>query len=101
MPDDEKFQSLTRGDFQNILTIPTRWMDNDIYGHVNNVIYYAWFDTVINRYLIDSGGLDIQQGTVIGIAVETRCNFFHPVAFPETIDAGLRVNSLGNTSVCY
>lgn len=91
----------SRRDFPHILTIPTRWIDNDIYGHVNNVVYYAYFDTVINAYLIDRGGLDIHHGQVIGIAVETKCSFYQPIAFPDQIDAGLRVAHLGNSSVRY
>lgn len=90
-----------RGEFRHILSIPTRWMDNDVYGHVNNALYYAFFDTVINHYLIEVGGLDIHHGAVIGLAVETRCNYFAPIAFPDVIDAGLRVAHLGNSSVRY
>jgi len=87
--------------YPHFLAIPTRWMDNDIYGHVNNVVYYSYFDTVVNEYLIREGGLDIHEGAVIGIAVETRCNFFASLEFPETIDAGLAVLHLGNSSVRY
>jgi len=76
-------------------------MDNDIYGHVNNVTYYSYFDTVINRYLIDHGGLDIQTAPIIGIAAETQCRFRRPFAYPEPVDAGLRVAHLGNSSVRY
>ena len=90
-----------RADYGHFLVIPTRWMDNDIYGHVNNVVYYSWFDTVINRYLIDEGGLDIQAAPVIGIAVETQCRFRRSFAYPEPVDAGLRVAHLGNSSVRY
>jgi acyl-CoA thioester hydrolase len=90
-----------RGDYGHFLAIPTRWMDNDVYGHVNNVVYYSYFDTVINRYLIEAGGLDIQASPVIGIAVETMCRFRRSFAFPETIDAGLRVGHLGKSSVRY
>ena len=81
--------------------ITTRWMDNDVYGHVNNVIYYSYFDTVINEYLIRAGGLDIHDGSVVGYAVETTCRFHRSFSFPDTIDAGLRVGHLGNTSVRY
>ncbi len=81
--------------------LATRWMDNDVYQHVNNVVYYSYFDTVINRYLIEAGGLDIQASPVIGIAVETLCRFRKSFAFPETVDAGLRVGHLGNSSVRY
>ncbi|MAN81027.1 MAG: thioesterase [Rhodospirillaceae bacterium] len=91
----------TRDAYPHILEIQTRWMDNDIYGHVNNVTYYSYFDTVVNSYLIDAGGLDIHDGTVVGFAVETTCRFFKPVAFPEKLAAGLRVGKLGNSSVRY
>jgi acyl-CoA thioester hydrolase len=90
-----------RGDYRHFLTIPTRWMDNDVYGHVNNVVYYSYFDTVINRYLIEAGGLDIHAAPVIGIAVETLCKFRRSLAFPQEIDAGLRIGHLGNSSVRY
>jgi len=83
------------------LAIPTRWMDNDIYGHVNNVVYYSYFDTVINTYLIEAGGLDIHAGEIVGFAVETSCRFHRPVAFPDVIDACIRVTKLGNSSVRY
>jgi acyl-CoA thioester hydrolase len=91
----------TRARFAHFLDVPTRWMDNDIYGHVNNVVYYAYFDTVINRYLIEAGGLDIAAGPIIGLAVETGCRFLRPLAFPEVLEAGLRVGHLGNSSVRY
>lgn len=94
-------KSRTRGYYPHFLAIPTRWMDNDIYGHVNNTVYYSYFDTVVNEYLIRAGGLDIHQGDVIGLAVETRCSFFAPLEFPETIDAGLAVSHLGKSSVRY
>lgn len=90
-----------REDFWHHLTLPTRWMDNDIYGHVNNVVYYSFFDTVINRYLIEQGGLDIHRGEVIGLAVETACQFLQPLAYPDVIEAGLRVAHLGTSSVRY
>ncbi len=94
----------TRARYRHFLAIPTRWMDNDIYGHVNNVVYYSYFDTVINRYLIERGGLDIfsqAEHAVIGLAVETQCRFRRPLHFPQTIDAGLRVGHLGRSSVRY
>jgi acyl-CoA thioester hydrolase len=81
--------------------IPLRWKDNDVYGHVNNVEYYSFFDTVINEYLISSGGLDIHAGEVIGVCAESHCTFLASVAFPETVIAGLRVGKLGNSSVRY
>ena len=90
-----------RSDYPHWLHIPTRWMDNDVYGHVNNVVYYSFFDTVINEFLITQGGLDIHEGPVIGLAVESQCRFFSPLAFPQTIEAGLRVGHLGQTSVRY
>jgi acyl-CoA thioester hydrolase len=83
------------------LAIPTRWADNDVYGHVNNVEFYAFFDTVINAYLVDPGGLDIHAGDVIGLCVESHCRFDRPLAFPEVVDAGMRVAHLGRSSVRY
>ncbi len=91
----------TRADYRHWLEIPTRWMDNDVYGHVNNVVYYSYFDTVINAYLIDAGKLDIERGAVIGLCVESQCRYFKPLAFPDRIDAGLRVGRLGSSSVRY
>jgi len=90
-----------REDYRYFLDIPTRWMDNDIYGHVNNVVYYSYFDTVINRFLIDEAGLDIHNGSVIGIAVESMCRFHASFAYPETIAAALRVARIGTSSVRY
>lgn len=81
--------------------ITSRWMDNDVYGHINNVVYYSYFDTAVNGHLIDAGGLDIEAGTTIGLVIETHCNYFAPLAFPQTIDAGLRVAHLGRSSVRY
>ncbi|MEN8820962.1 MAG: thioesterase family protein [Abyssibacter sp.] len=88
-------------DFPHQLHIPTRWKDNDVYGHVNNVEYYSYFDTVINDYLIRRGGLDIHAGAVIGLAIETGCKFHRSLAFPEQVTACLRVDHLGNSSVRY
>jgi acyl-CoA thioester hydrolase len=88
-------------DYPHVLAIPTRWMDNDVYGHVNNVQYYAYFDTVINEYLIRSGGLDIHAGGVIGVCAESHCTYHAGLAFPETVQAGLRVAKLGRSSVRY
>ena len=90
-----------RADMPHHLAIPTRWADNDIYGHVNNVEFYAFFDTVINRFLIEEGALDIHAGEVIGLCVESHCRFDRPLAFPEVIDAGMRVGHLGTSSVRY
>jgi len=91
----------TRKDYGHWLRIPTRWMDNDVYGHVNNVVYYSYFDTVINAYLIEAGKLDIEHGPVIGLCVESQCRYFKPISFPDRIDAGLRVGRLGSSSVRY
>jgi acyl-CoA thioester hydrolase len=91
----------TRADYRHFLAIPTRWMDNDTYGHVNNVTYYSYFDTVVNEHLIQAGGLDIRNAPVVGFVVETSCRFHRPLSFPETIDAGMRVTKLGRTSVTY
>ncbi len=88
-------------EYPHRLAIPTRWHDNDVYGHVNNVEYYAFFDTVINAYLIREGGLDILGGDVIGLCAESHCEFKHELAFPETVTAGLRVGHLGSSSVRY
>ena len=87
--------------YRHRLAIPTRWADNDVYGHVNNVEYYAFFDTVINAWLIREGGLDIHEGDVIGLCAESHCTFHAPLAFPETVQAGLRVAHLGRSSVRY
>jgi acyl-CoA thioester hydrolase len=81
--------------------ITTRWMDNDAYGHVNNVVYYSWFDTAVNAYLIEHGALDIHQGEVIGLVIETQCNYFASLAFPQTVHAGIRVAHVGTSSVRY
>jgi acyl-CoA thioester hydrolase len=88
-------------EYPHRLAIPTRWHDNDVYGHVNNVEYYAYFDTVINEYLITQGGLDIHGGEVIGLCAESHCEFKAPLAFPGTVTAALRVAHLGRSSVRY
>lgn len=90
-----------RRDYPHLASVPTRWADNDIYGHVNNVQYYAVFDTVINTWLIREGGLDIHQGPVIGLCAESHCTFLAAIAFPHDIQAGLRVGHLGSSSVRY
>ena len=90
-----------RRDYRHFLAIPTRWMDNDSYGHVNNVVYYAYFDTVVNEHLIRAAGLDIRNSSAIGLVVETFCRFHRPLSFPAVVDAGLRVARLGSTSVKY
>jgi acyl-CoA thioester hydrolase len=91
----------TLADYPAHLPIQTRWMDNDVYGHVNNVVYYSWFDTAVNRFLIDKGVLDIAKSEVIGLVVATNCAYFASVAFPDEIVAGLRVAHLGTSSVRY
>ena len=91
----------TRADYRHFLSIPTRWMDNDTYGHVNNVTYYSYFDTVVNEHLVNAGGLDIRNGDVVGFVVETSCRYFRPLSFPDTIDAGMRIAKLGRSSVTY
>ncbi|MBI5483312.1 MAG: acyl-CoA thioesterase [Deltaproteobacteria bacterium] len=90
-----------RSDYRHFHTITTRWMDNDTYGHVNNVIYYSWFDTAVNQFLIANGVLDIERSPVIGLVIETQCNYFAPLAFPDRITIGIRVAKLGNSSVRY
>jgi acyl-CoA thioester hydrolase len=90
-----------RADYRHFLSIPTRWKDNDVYGHVNNVEYYSYFDTVINTWLITEGGLDIHRGAAIGLCAESHCRFLREIAFPGSVDAGLRVEKLGNSSVRY
>ena len=90
-----------RSAYKAFRSIGTRWMDNDAYGHVNNVVYYSWFDTAVNAYLIEHGVLDIHHGQAIGLVIETQCNYFSPLAFPQTVEAGLRVARLGSTSVRY
>jgi acyl-CoA thioester hydrolase len=91
----------TREEYRFFLEIPTRWMDNDVYRHVNNVTYYSWFDTVVARFLLGSGAINLTDSKVIGVVVETLCRYHAPVAFPETVTAGLRVERLGNTSIRY
>lgn len=90
-----------RADYRAFTAISTRWSDNDIYGHVNNSVYYFWFDTAVNEYLIRAGALDIHGGSTIGLVVETGCAYFAPTAFPDTIHAGIRVDHIGTSSVRY
>ncbi|MFN3819371.1 acyl-CoA thioesterase [Blastomonas sp.] len=96
-----KPQRPVRSDYTTFTTITTRWSDNDIYGHVNNSVYYFWFDTAVNEYLIRAGALDIHAGETIGLVVETGCAYFAPTAFPDTIHAGIRVDHIGSSSVRY
>ena len=96
-----KPQAQPRSAYRVFRSLTTRWMDNDAYGHVNNVIYYSWFDTAVNAYLIEQGVLDIAHGETIGLVVETQCHYFAPLAFPQTVEAGIRVARLGASSVRY
>ena len=91
----------TRADYRVFYPVTTRWMDNDIYGHVNNVTYYSYFDTAANRYLIEEGGLDIEDSRIVGYVVNSGCQYHAPITYPEDIQAGLRVDRLGNSSVQY
>jgi len=91
----------TRNAYRHFQSIPTRWMDNDVYGHVNNVVYYSYFDTVVNQYLIEQHALSIENSKVIGLVVETQCQYFASITFPDVVHAGLRVAKLGNSSVRY
>jgi acyl-CoA thioester hydrolase len=91
----------SRDDYRHSLTITTRWMDNDVYGHINNVQYYSYFDTAVNRFLIDRGVLDIHDGSIIGLVVETHCNYFSGAAYPQDIEAGIRITEPGRSSVRY
>jgi acyl-CoA thioesterase FadM len=90
-----------RENYKYFQQVPTRWNDNDVYGHVNNVQYYSYFDTVISTYLVKQGGLDFLAGPVIGVCAESRCRFLHEFTFPETVEAGLRVEHIGRSSVRY
>lgn len=87
--------------YRHFRRMDTRWNDNDAYGHINNVVYYAFFDTAVNAHLIQSGCLDIQKSPVIGLVVETQCQYFKPIAYPDVVHAGIRVAKLGRTSVRY
>lgn len=90
-----------RADFPHFLAIPTRWMDNDAYQHVNNVVYYSYFDTAVNQFLISRGVLDIHRDSVVGLVVDTGCSYFSSISFPDTAHVGVRVAKLGNSSVRY
>ena len=94
-------QPVTRAGFHHFHPMPTRWMDNDAYGHVNNVVYYSWFDTVVNRFLIDVGTLDIAASPVVALVAETGCRYHASISFPEQVEIGLRVAHLGTSSVRY
>lgn len=90
-----------RDAYRAFYPIITRWSDNDIYGHINNVVYYSYFDTVANRYLIEEGGLDIADGSIVGYVVQSGCDYHAPAAYPDALEGGLRVDRLGNSSVQY
>ncbi len=94
-------QAQERSAYRHFAPLQTRWMDNDAYGHVNNVTYYSYFDTVVNAYLIEQGALDIEKSHVIGLVVETGCQYFESVAFPDALEAGIRVAHMGRSSVRY
>ena len=94
-------QPEARERYRAFRTITTRWMDNDQYGHVNNVVYYSWFDTAVNAHLIDRGALDPGGGGTIGFVIETQCQYFAPLAFPQNVEAGIRVAHIGSSSVRY
>ncbi|MFK8029047.1 MAG: acyl-CoA thioesterase [Gammaproteobacteria bacterium] len=90
-----------RAHYGHWVPIPTRWMDNDVYGHVNNVTYYSYFDTAVNDFLVREGGLDFHKGDVVGFVVASGCQYLKPIAFPNALQVGVRVNRLGNSSVEY
>lgn len=92
---------VTRSEFHYFKPILTRWIDNDVYGHINNALYYTYFDTVVNTFLIERGGLDIANSPVVGFIVSSTCNYHAPLAFPDAIDAGMKINRIGNSSVEY
>lgn len=100
-PDEKPDTRPTLDAYPYVTAITTRWMDNDIYGHINNVAYYSFFDTAANQFLIERGGLDIAAGPVIGLVVESRCAYHAPLAFPQRVRAGVRVDHLGNRAVTY
>ena len=90
-----------RDAYRHFVTITTRWMDNDVYRHVNNVVYYSFFDTAVNEYLMRQGLLDLEASPVVSLVVDTGCQFFSPIAFPDVVHCGLRVAQLGTSSVRY
>jgi acyl-CoA thioester hydrolase len=94
-------QPEARDAYRAFRAITTRWMDNDQYGHVNNVVYYSWFDTAVNAHLIERGALDPARSAVIGFVIETQCQYFAPLAFPQNVEAGIRVAHIGSSSVRY
>ena len=96
-----ELRNTPRAAFPHFCQIATRWMDNDVYGHVNNVVYYSYFDTAVNQFLIERGVLDIHHGEVVGFVVDSGCSYFRPIAFPDVVHVGIRVARLGNSSVRY
>jgi len=90
-----------RDRYRRFVPITTRWMDNDVYGHVNNVVYYSYFDSAVNGLLIEAGALDIEAGEVIGLVVHTQCHYFQPLSFPQALEAGVSVARAGRSSVTY
>ena len=96
-----KTKPSTRDQFLHFQAIPTRWMDNDVYQHVNNVVYYSFFDTAVNQFLIEQNALDIEHSTIIGLVVETQCQYFAPITFPQVVTSGLRVDKVGKSSIHY
>lgn len=101
MAESAPMRDATRDQFPHLTSLDTRWMDNDAYGHVNNVVYYSFFDTVVNRWLIERGVLAVESSSAIGLVVETRCEYFSPLTFPDRVTAGLRVAHIGTSSVRY
>ena len=97
----EKQKPTLRSDYKDFSHIETRWNDNDSYGHVNNIVYYSYFDTAVNRHLIQEGVLDLSNSEVIGLVIESKCTYFSPITFPDTVAVGLKVIHLGNSSVRY
>ncbi len=90
-----------RENYRDFIQIPTRWMDNDVYGHINNVVYYSYFDTAVNGFLMREAGLDYRSSEAVGVVAETGCSFHGEIAFPDTLDVGIRVSRLGTSSVTY
>jgi acyl-CoA thioester hydrolase len=101
MQTESRLQAKPRSAFKAFVPITTRWSDNDVYGHINNVTYYSFFDTAINGWLIGQGALDIEHGDVIGLVVQTQCGYFAPLAFPQLLEAGIAVAHVGRSSVRY
>ncbi len=91
----------TRSAFAHFHRIETRWKDNDVFGHVNNVVYYSYFDTAVNAFLIEHGVLDLQRSTIVGLVAETQCRYYSSIAFPDTVYVGLRLAHLGTSSIRY